>query len=69
MNIEYILNDEWLWRRSDKLLRPENTLDGRDVMELESKKSDEWNDKWMMNTECILNDEWSRKKDTIHCWD
>ena len=35
MNIDNILNDEWLWKRYNRLLRPENTPDGRDVIELE----------------------------------
>ena len=56
LKTEYILNDEWLWKRYVKLLRPENTPDGRDVIELESRECDEWNDKWMMNIEYLLND-------------
>ena len=51
MNIEYISNDKWLWKRVDRLLRPENTPDGRDVIELELRSCDEWNDKWVMHIE------------------
>ena len=57
MNIEYILNDDWLWKIYDRLLRLLNTPDGRDVIELEYSECDEWNDKWMMNIEYVLNDE------------
>ena len=62
MNIENILNDEWLWKRYDRLLRPENNPDGRDVIELESRECDKRNDKWMINIEYILNDEWLWKR-------
>ena len=54
----YILNDEWLWRRPDRLLRPLNTLDGRNEIELELRVCEEWNEKRMMNIEYILNDDW-----------
>ena len=45
MNIERRLNDEWLWKRVDRLLRPVNTLDGRDMIKLELRSCDECNDK------------------------
>ena len=38
-----IFNDNWIWKRYDRLLRPENNPDGRDLMELESRECDEWN--------------------------
>ena len=62
MDMEQIPNYEWLWKRVDRPLRPENTPDGRDVIELESRESDEWNDKWMMDIEYIINDEWLWKR-------
>ena len=37
--------------RVDRLLRPLNTLDGRDVIELWSSQCDECNDEW-----CVDND-------------
>ena len=40
----------------DRLLRPENNPDGRDVIELWSRECDEWNGKGMMNIENELND-------------
>ena len=45
MNIEYILNDVWLWKRIDRLLRPEKAPDWSDVIELELRECDEWNNK------------------------
>ena len=35
MNNEYLGDYGWLWMRVDRLLRPENNPDGRDVIELE----------------------------------
>ena len=35
-------------KRDIRLLRPENTPDVRDVIELYWREYDEWNDKWMM---------------------
>ena len=32
--------------RVDRLLRPLNTLDGRDVIELEKRECDKCNDEW-----------------------
>ena len=57
MNVEYILNDKWLWMRDLRPLRPENTPDGMDVIELEFRSCKEWIDKWIMNVEYLLNDE------------
>ena len=45
------MNYEWLWKRYDRLLRPLNTLDGRDVIELEWRECDECN-----NEGCVDND-------------
>ena len=41
LNIYWIMNE---YERYDRLLRPENKPDGRDVIELESRECDEWND-------------------------
>ena len=46
MNSENISNGEWLWKRYDRLLRPENTPDNKYVIELEWRECDECNDKW-----------------------
>ena len=40
---------KWMWCNNeswDRLLRPLNTLDGRDVIELELRECDESNDEW-----------------------
>ena len=58
MNNENVLNDEWLWKRSDRLLRPENTPDGRDVIELKLSVYDKWNNNYMTNIEYIFNELW-----------
>ena len=52
------MNGVWIWKRVDRLLRPENNPDGRDVIELEPKTCDECDDKWIMNAEYELNDVW-----------
>ena len=72
MNDEDRIHIEWwgiMKERYDRLLRLENTPDGRDVIELESRECDEWNDKWIMGMEYILNDEWLWKRDMIDYWD
>ena len=63
MDIEYVLNVKRLWKRVDRLLRPENTPDVRDVIKLEFRSCKEWIDKWMMNVEYILNDKWLWMRD------
>ena len=37
--------------RDDRLLRPLNTLDGRDAIELKWRECDECNDKWCADTD------------------
>ena len=59
MNIEYILNNEWLWKIYDRLLRPENNPDGRDVIELELRECDECDDEYWIY---ILNEGWLWKR-------
>ena len=45
--------------RVDRLLRPLNTLDGRDVIELEYRECDEGDEEeWVDNDDNEMNDEW-----------
>ena len=61
-----LINEWWIlimcwmsrdYERVDRPLRPENTPNVRDVIELEFRSCDEWIDKWIMNVEYLLNDE------------
>ena len=62
------MNDEWLRKRVDRLLRPENNPDGMDVIELEWRECDECDDKQMMNVEYMwmIND---YERETLGYWD
>ena len=50
-----IMND---YERDFRLLRPENTPDGRNVIELELSSCDEWNDKWTRTIEYLCDYGW-----------
>ena len=50
------------YERDLRLLRSENNPDGMDVIELELRWRDEWNDEWIMTTENKMNDEWLWKR-------
>ena len=72
MNKLWILNIYWMmsdYERDVRLLELENNPDGRDVIKLELRECDEWNDKWMINIEYILNDERLWRRDMIDYWD